>query len=333
MRITEHSRLKDFNTFGIDAHADCIVEWSSVQELQAILPELDRPILPIGQGSNLLFMNDFHGTILKSAIQSVDILHKSDDHVLVRAGSGVIWDDFVSLAVMKGWWGVENLTAIPGQVGAAAVQNIGAYGAEAKDVIETVQTVCLADGSTRDFNVSECGYSYRQSIFKKELIHQYAVSHVIFDLGLKSAPKLGYGALEQEVMRLGEPTLNNISSAVRNIRDSKLPDPAVLGNAGSFFMNPVIPSSQYESLKSKYPDIPSYAAGNDMVKVPAGWLIDHAGWKGRALGPAAVYERQALVLVNTGGATGQDIKALADAIIADVREKYSITLSTEVNYI
>ena len=217
-------------------------------------------------------------------------------------------------------------------MGAAAVQNIGAYGVEAKDVIDTVQTICLEDGSERDFSNAECKYAYRQSIFKNELKGQYAVAYVIFKLSRKPQPKLGYGALGQEVERLGGPTLKNIRQAVISIRDSKLPDPKVLGNAGSFFMNPVVTEQEFDIIRNNHPDVPSYPAPGG-IKVPAGWLIEKCGWKGRSLGPAAVYDKQALVLVNKGGATGADIKHLADAIIADVKQKFGITLSTEVNYI
>ena len=250
----------------------------------------------------------------------------------MKVGAGVVWDDFVAWCNVNGFWGVENLSAIPGEVGASAVQNIGAYGAEAKDVIDTVQTICLADGSERDFSNKECNYAYRQSIFKNELKGQYAVAYVIYTLSKVPQPKLGYGALEQEVERQGGPTLSNIRQAVISIRESKLPDPKVLGNAGSFFMNPVISQEEFNIIRSNYPDVPSYPAQGG-VKVPAGWLIEKTGWKGRSLGPAAVYDKQALVLVNKGGATGADVKRLADTIIADVKQKFGITLSTEVNYI
>jgi UDP-N-acetylmuramate dehydrogenase len=333
MKIIENCPLYGRNTFGMDVKADCIAEWSSPDELRTLLGTVERPYLLVGGGSNLLFTGDFKGTILQSRIETIDIVKESQDSVLVRVGAGVVWDDFVAYAVLQGWWGVENLSAIPGHVGASAVQNIGAYGVEAKDVIETVQTICLDNGKAREFSNADCRYAYRQSIFKNELKGQYAVTYVQFRLSRKPQPKLGYGALEAQVKALGEPTLENIRNAVITIRDGKLPDPKVLGNAGSFFMNPVIPSAQFDALKQQYPDIPSYPAQEGMVKVPAGWLIEQAGWKGRSLGPAAVYDRQALVLVNKGGATGADIIRLADTIIGDVKQKFGITLSTEVNYI
>lgn len=333
MKIRENCSLKDHNTFGMDVKADRMVDWSTTDELKGILADLERPILMIGGGSNLLFMSDFKGTVLHSSVTTIDILGITNDRVHIRVGSGVVWDDFVAWCSVNGYWGVENLSAIPGEVGASAVQNIGAYGVEAKDVIDTVQTICLADGSERDFSNAECRYGYRQSIFKNELKGQYAVAYVIFTLSRKPQPRLGYGALEHEVERIGGPSLENIRQAVISIRDSKLPDPNVLGNAGSFFMNPVITEQDFNKIRNSYPDVPSYPAASGLIKVPAGWLIEKTGWKGRSLGPAAVYDKQALVLVNKGGATGTDIKRLADTIIEDVRIKFGITLSTEVNYI
>ena len=332
MTVRDNCSLADRNTFGMDVRADSLLDWATTDELKNALHDIERPVLMIGGGSNLLFMGDFKGTVLHSTITSIDILGSTDDHVHVKVGAGVVWDDFVAWCTVNGFWGVENLSAIPGEVGASAVQNIGAYGVEAKDVIYTVQTISLADGSERDFCNRECNYAYRQSIFKNELKGQYAVAYVIFTLSKVPQPKLGYGALEQEVERRGGPTLANIRQAVIAIRESKLPDPKVLGNAGSFFMNPVISEQEFNDIKSDYPDVPSYPAPGG-IKVPAGWLIEKTGWKGRSLGPAAVYDKQALVLVNKGGATGADIKRLADTIIADVKQKFGITLSTEVNYI
>ena len=332
MTVRDNCSLADRNTFGMDVRADSLIDWATTDELKNALQDIEKPVLMIGGGSNLLFMGDFKGTVLHSTISTIEIIGSTDDHVHVKVGAGVIWDDFVAWCAINGFWGVENLSAIPGEVGASAVQNIGAYGVEAKDVIDTVQTICLADGSERDFSNSECNYAYRQSIFKNELKGQYAVAYVIYTLSKVPQPRLGYGALEQEVERLGGPTLTNIRQAVIAIRESKLPDPKVLGNAGSFFMNPVISEQEFNIIRSNYPDVPSYPATGG-VKVPAGWLIEKTGWKGRSLGPAAVYDKQALVLVNKGGATGADVKRLADTIIADVKQKFGITLSTEVNYI
>jgi len=332
MTIRDNCSLADRNTFGMDVRADRLIDWATTDELKNALQDIDKPVLMIGGGSNLLFMGDFKGTVLHSTISTIEIIGSTDELVHVKVGAGVVWDDFVAWCMVNGFWGVENLSAIPGEVGAGAVQNIGAYGVEAKDVIDTVQTICLADGTERDFSNSECRYAYRQSIFKNELKGRYAVTYVIFMLSKVPQPKLGYGALEHEVERLGDATLANIRQAVISIRDSKLPDPKVLGNAGSFFMNPVVSEHEFNIIRRNYPDVPSYPAQGG-IKVPAGWLIEKAGWKGRSLGPAAVYDKQALVLVNKGKATGADIKRLADTIIADVKQKFGITLSTEVNYI
>ena len=332
MTIRDNCSLAGRNTFGMDVRADHMLEWSTPEELISQLQDIEKPVLMIGGGSNLLFMGDFNGTVIHSTISTIEVLGNTGDNVHVKVGAGVVWDDFVAWCTVNGLWGVENLSAIPGEVGASAVQNIGAYGVEAKDVIDTVQTICLEDGSERDFSNAECKYAYRQSIFKNELKGQYAVAYVIFKLSRKPQPKLGYGALGQEVERLGGPTLNNIRQAVISIRDSKLPDLKILGNAGSFFMNPVVTEQEFDIIRNNHPDVPSYPAPGG-IKVPAGWLIEKCGWKGRSLGPAAVYDKQALVLVNKGGATGADIKHLADAIIADVKQKFGITLSTEVNYI
>lgn len=332
MTIRDNCSLAGRNTFGMDVRADHLLEWSTPDELKSQLQDIERPILMIGGGSNLLFMGDYNGTVIHSTISTIEVMGSTGDSVHVKVGAGVVWDDFVAWCTVNGLWGVENLSAIPGEVGASAVQNIGAYGVEAKDVIDTVQTICLEDGSERDFSKAECRYAYRQSIFKNDLKGQYAVAYVIFKLSRKPQPKLGYGALGQEVERLGGPTLNNIRQAVISIRDSKLPDPKILGNAGSFFMNPVVSIQEFNAIKDNYPDVPSYPAPGG-IKVPAGWLIEKCGWKGRSLGPAAVYDKQALVLVNKGGATGADIKKLADTIIEDVRQKFGIILSTEVNYI
>ena len=333
MKRIENCRLKEYNTFGIEANADCLVEFSSEDELRDALDTVTRPLLVVGGGSNLLFLNDFHGTVLHSAVRGMEIVSETSSEIYVKVGSGVKWDDFVNCCVERGWWGAENLSAIPGEVGASAVQNIGAYGAEAKDIISEVRALSVNDGSLRIFSVDECGYGYRDSVFKKELKGQYVVTYVTYRLYKTDNPNVGYGSLKQAVAQLGGESLRNIREAVIHTRASKLPDPKVLGNAGSFFMNPVISEECFRAIAREYPDVPSYPAGEGLVKVPAGWLIEKCGWKGRGLGPAAVHERQALVLVNRGAATGADIKALADAVICDVKSRFNITLKTEVNYI
>lgn len=333
MKRIENCPLGEYNTFGIDASADLLLEFASEDELRDALGCAVRPLLVVGGGSNLLFLNDFHGTVLHSAIGGIEIVRETSEEVLVKVGSGVVWDDFVNHCVEHGWWGAENLSAIPGEVGASAVQNIGAYGAEAKDIIAEVRAMSVADGALRVFTADECRYGYRDSVFKNELKGQYVVTYVIYRLHKTDYPNVGYGSLKQAVEQLGDASLRNIREAVIQTRASKLPDPKVLGNAGSFFMNPVISEECFKALENEYPDVPSYPAGDGLRKVPAGWLIEKCGWKGRALGPAAVHDRQALVLVNRGGAEGADIKTLADAVITDVESRFNITLRPEVNYI
>jgi UDP-N-acetylmuramate dehydrogenase len=328
--------LLPHNTFGMDVRAELFFEYDTVDELRSFLQTDDflhrERFIHIGSGSNLLFKGDYDGIVIHSAIQTLEVTEDTTDHVLVRVGSGYVWDDFVAYCVEHGWAGVENLSAIPGEVGASAVQNIGAYGVEVKDVIVCVETMRL-DGTTQMFTNEECHYGYRDSIFKRELRGKHIVTHVTYRLEKEPTYRLDYGDLHARVEAQGEPTLKTVRNAVTTIRDSKLPDPKVMGNAGSFFTNPVIPLTQYETLKAEYPNMPSYPIDNEHVKVPAGWLIDHAGWKGKALGRAAVHDRQALVLVNLGGATGLEVMTLAGRIREEVYNKYGIHITPEVNYI
>ena len=246
----------------------------------------------------------------------------------------MIWDDFVAYAVEHGWYGAENLSLIPGEVGASAVQNIGAYGVEAKDLIVSVDAVEAATGRKRRFSNGECRYAYRDSIFKKELKGQYFVTHVTYRLSKLPVYHLDYGNVRAELEKEGlEPTLAHVRRVIISIRRDKLPDPEVTGNAGSFFMNPIVPESQFDALRAEYPDMPCYPLGENRVKVPAGWLIDRCGWKGKSLGRAAVHDRQALVLVNRGGATGHDVLRLADEVARSVKEKFGIAICPEVNVI
>ena len=334
--LTDYSLLRH-NTFGMDVRARRFVEYGSEEELVSFLgglAEAGGPLLHIGGGSNLLFLRDFPGTVLHSAIRGISVVDEDGSAVTVHAGAGVVWDDFVELAVRSGWYGAENLSLIPGEVGAAAVQNIGAYGAEVKDLILEVEAVDMFTGERRRFGVEECRYAYRSSIFKHEWRGRFAVTRVTFRLSKTPAYRLDYGNVRSELERQGlEPSLENVRKVVSNIRRAKLPDPAVTGNAGSFFMNPVVERTQLEALEKEHPDIPHYPAPGGKVKVPAGWLIDRCGWKGRSLGRAGVHERQALVLVNRGGATGEEVMRLADAVAQSVRDKFGIVIKPEVNVI
>lgn len=321
------------NTFGIEAKANRWLEYRSEDELRRIVPTLQgEHVLHVGAGSNLLFTRDFDGTVLHSDIRFVSPVSMDADSVWVRAGAAIVWDDFVAYSIANGWSGAENLSLIPGEVGASAVQNIGAYGVEAKDLIESVECVSLADGTRRVFRNEECNYAYRSSIFKHELKGQYAVTYVTYRLKKTFVPHLDYGNLREQLV--SNPSLN--AAAVRQkiieIRRSKLPDPEELGNAGSFFMNPIVTREQFEALRVSYPLMPYYDVPNG-VKIPAGWLIEQCGWKGRTLGRAGVYEKQALILVNRGGATGEEVVRLCRTIQQDVLNKFGIEIHAEVNLI
>lgn len=325
------------NTFGMDVKADRWIEYSSQEELCELLLHKERwsfPLLHIGAGSNLLFSGDFEGTVLHSGIKGIELVAEDENCVWVRVGAGVVWDDFVAYAVDHEWYGAENLSYIPGEVGASAVQNIGAYGAEAKDLIDTVETVEIATAKVKVFRNEECGYAYRESVFKKDLKGKFVVTHVTYKLSKHPVFNLEYGNIRTRLEKTGkEVSLRLVRDVIIEVRKEKLPDPAVQGNAGSFFMNPVIAKEQYQELLVKYPDMPHYVVDENRVKVPAGWLIERSGWKGKALGRAAVHDKQALVLVNLGGASGREVMDLARAVVDTVRDLFGIELHPEVNFI
>lgn len=325
------------NTFGMDVKADRWIEYSSQEELCELLLHKERwsfPLLHIGAGSNLLFSGDFKGTVLHSGIKGIELVAEDENCVWVRVGAGVVWDDFVAYAVDHEWYGAENLSYIPGEVGASAVQNIGAYGAEAKDLIDTVETVEIATAKVKVFRNEECGYAYRESVFKKDLKGKFVVTHVTYKLSKHPVFNLEYGNIRTRLEKTGkEVSLRLVRDVIIEVRKEKLPDPTVQGNAGSFFMNPVIAKEQYQELLVKYPDMPHYVVDENRVKVPAGWLIERSGWKGKALGRAAVHDKQALVLVNLGGASGREVMDLARAVVDTVRDLFGIELHPEVNFI
>lgn len=330
------------NTFGIEAEASAVIYYDSEKGLIKTIQRLRAyddsiPLLLVGEGSNLLFLSDYKGFVLKSNIKGFTVKQETADDVLVEVGSGEICDEFIEQAIQHGWYGMENLSLIPGQVGAAAVQNIGAYGVEAQDVIEEVKGIGLNDAEERIWKQKDCGYGYRQSIFKGELWGKYAITRVTFRLKKHFEPKLQYGglvkAIEQAGLSKDTLTAEQLRQVIIDIRRAKLPDPKEQGNAGSFFKNPVVPNEQAERLLSEYPTMPHYPAEEGKIKLAAGWLIEQAGWKGKSLGPAAVHDRQALVLVNKGGATGHDIQRLCEAVKKDVKERFGIELEPEVNFI
>lgn len=329
--------LLHHNTFGIDAKCREFIEYNSVDELIAILPHVrgDR-WLQIGGGSNLLFVNDFDGVVLHSCIRSCEEVKRTENEVWLRIGAGVVWDDFVAYCVAHGYYGLENLSLIPGEVGASAVQNIGAYGVEAGQRISSVETIEVATGRKRVFCHDECEYAYRSSVFKHALRGQYIVTHVVYRLSLNFNPDLDYGAIRRELdvrgIAVEKVTAENLRQLIVDVRRAKLPDPEEIGSAGSFFMNPVVGQEKFKSLLKKYPKMPHYPMA-DGVKIPAGWMIEQCGWKGKSLGRAGVYSKQALVLVNLGGATGQDIVRLSDAVRQSVKEKFGIDIHPEANFI
>jgi len=334
MREYNNYSLLKHNTFGMDVKAKRYVEYDSEEELQDILPTLCGAVLHVGGGSNLLFRGDYDGTVLHSDISGIEVLKpiENADEVLVRVGAGVVWDDFVAWAVEQGLGGVENLSLIPGEVGASAVQNIGAYGVEAKDVIVRVEAISLTEGTKRIFSNEDCKYSYRQSVFKKELKGQYAITYVTYRLQKVPVLKLEYGNIKAVLGEKKEVTIADVRQAIIDIRKAKLPNPEVQGNAGSFFMNPVVSREKFLSLQKVYPQMPYYEVA-DGVKIPAGWMIEQCGWKGKALGRAGVHDKQALVLVNLGGATSDEIIRLCDTICKDVYDKFGIHIHPEVNLI
>lgn len=338
MRDVRDYNLARNNTFGIRATCRRFVEPETAQELREFLSAIsdaDRPLLIIGGGSNLLLTADYPATVLHPCIKGIEVVEDCADHVVVRAGCAEEWDSLVALTVGNGWQGAENLSLIPGEVGATAVQNIGAYGAEVKDIIcsveaidvETLEQVCLQP--------DDCAYGYRYSRFKDEWKGRYVITHVSYRLSKSSRPNLDYGRLRPllEAQGIYEPTLQDVRDAVVAIRREKLPDPAVEGNAGSFFINPTVGRERMEELLHTYPGMPHYPIEQGIERVPAGWLIEQCGWKGRTLAKAGVHGKQALVIVNKGGASGQEILNLARAIMADVEKKFGILLRPEVNIV
>ncbi len=338
MKEYKNYSLLHNNTFGINAVADLFVEYETVEELQGFLAAAPKhvPIFHIGGGSNLLFTQDYHGIVLHSRLQAVEVERENDDEVFVRAGAGMVWDDFVAYCIKKGYYGLENLSLIPGEVGASAVQNIGAYGAEAGNFINAVEVVDLNTGHCERKSRQECAYAYRYSRFKSDWRGRYAVTNVEYKLYKYFRPNLNYEPIRKyaEVVGLANLSAHSVREKIISIRKSKLPDPEVLGNAGSFFMNPVVTENEYRRLKDENPqlEIPGYRTENG-IKIPAGWLIEQTGWKGRSLGKAGVYDKQALVLVNLGGAKASDIIALSHRICKDVKERFGIIIEPEVNWI
>jgi UDP-N-acetylmuramate dehydrogenase len=337
LQIQENVSLKNFNTFGIDTNARYFAEISHEAELEELFADpqwMHTNRLVLGGGSNMLLVKDFDGLVIRMNIRGIE--HRiSHDDVFVEVGAGEVWNDLVSFCVDRNYAGMENLTLIPGSVGASPIQNIGAYGVELKDVFESCRAFEIATGTFRTFNKADCNFGYRESVFKTELAGQYIIVSVKFHLSLTPKFNLKYGAIEQELANrnITAPTLKDVSKVVSFIRVSKLPDPSTIGNAGSFFKNPVIGRSDFEPIQQKFPDVVSYPTSDGQVKLAAGWLIEQCGWKGKTVGNTGTWKNQALVLVNHGGATGEEVYSLSSQIIDSVYTKFGVTLQREVNII
>lgn len=334
--IKHNYSLLHHNSFGFDIKTNRFFDYKAKEQLKEFLKDvggLSDKLLHIGEGSNLLFTSDFAGTILHSSIKSIHIQQETDYHIYVRVGSGVVFDHFCREMTELNFGGVENLSLIPGQVGAAAVQNIGAYGVEIKDVIVEVEAIEIDTLHSRKFSVLECRYDYRNSIFKTELNGRYIITAVVFRLDKQPKPNMEYAALKKEFADGYEPSIQEVREAVIRIRTSKLPDPKQLGNAGSFFKNPYCSKSHYEKLCGEYSDMPHYYVSEDLVKIPAAYLIEKCGFKGKRVGNVGVYDKQPLVLVNYGGASPNEIVELAQAIETKVQETFGILLEREVIYV
>lgn len=333
MEIQRNFSLKSINTFGIEATAEELVVVSNPQGLHEMLALDRKPVRVLGGGSNILLTGNLPGITLKNEIGGIEVFLENEHDVLLRIGGGVVWHELVIWAVEQGYGGIENLSLIPGTVGAAPIQNIGAYGVELKDVFHSLEAMDLGTGELRIFHKEECRFGYRDSVFKQEFKGRFFILNVL--LQLHKSPKINtaYGDIKRTLEEMGieEPTIQDVSNAVIHIRKSKLPDPAEIGNAGSFFKNPELEITDFQRFIEKFPLAPHYPQADGRVKVPAGWLIEQAGWKGQRFGDAGCHAKQALVLVNYGGATGTAILDLAKKIQASVLEKYGIEITPEVN--
>lgn len=334
MQVQQNYSLKKYNTFGINAIAKYFATFSSAEDLVHLLEmKTEEEKMILGGGSNILFTKNFDGFILKNKIPGIDILREENNHVFIKVGAGVPWHSFVIYCVQNNFGGVENLSLIPGNAGTSPMQNIGAYGAEVKDVFYELEAFNLKEKKICIFSGADCEFGYRESVFKKKYKNQFAILNVTYRLSKTPVFNISYGAIEKELekMKVEKLSVKAISDAVINIRSSKLPDPALIGNAGSFFKNPIIKKELFFELESTEREIPFYKIDEENYKIPAGWLIEQCGWKGYRKGDAGCYARQALVLVNYGGASGKEIYNLSEEIKISVKEKFDIELESEVN--
>jgi UDP-N-acetylmuramate dehydrogenase len=333
MQFSENVSLASMNSFGIEARARYYAKISSVDELSNLQLDYGKPLLVLGGGSNILFTQNFDGYVLHNEIRGKQVIREDDDHIYVKTGGGEVWHQFVEYCISNGFAGVENLALIPGRNGASPIQNIGAYGVEIKDVFHELEAFHIAERKFYTFNAADCAFGYRDSVFKNKYKGQFLISSVTYRLNRKPDFKTSYGAITQELEKMGvhDLSIRAIGDAVIRIRTSKLPAPEVIGNAGSFFKNPEISAEAFEALRSNFPDIIGYPLPGGRVKLAAGWLIEKAGWKGYRKGQAGVHDKQALVLVNHGGARGQEIYDLSEEILLSIREKFGVVLEREVN--
>jgi len=332
--MQEGVSLMPYNTFGIDVSAATFAEFHSIQALIDLLPTIrSTETIISGGGSNMLFTKNFDGFFAKNCLTGIKEIERTDESIILEAGAGEVWHDFVLYCVDHGYGGLENLSLIPGCVGASPMQNIGAYGTEIKDTFEYLDALEISSGTMKRFYLNDCAFGYRESVFKRELKNQFIICSVAFRLSLNPTVNTSYGVIEAELTAMGieTPSIKDVSNAVIRIRQSKLPDPKQLGNAGSFFKNPVVSKDILTSIQRSYENVPSYPANDSMVKLAAGWLIEKAGWKGKRIGQVGVHERQALVLVNYGGGTGAEVYNLSEQIIKDINKKFGVCLEREVN--
>ena len=336
MKLFENHNLKSYNTFGMEVFARRFVALETVEETPAVVAEYLQqwPYYILGGGSNTLFTKDFDGTIVHPAFQGIERMEENGDSVLLRVAAGEPWDNLIQYCIRHEYYGLENLTAIPGLVGSAPVQNIGAYGVEVKDTVYKVQGYILSTRNPFGLSNADCRFGYRNSIFKQTLKNDSIITYVWFQLSKRKHFTLSYQGLAKALEERELPlTLHSVSDCVRKIRDAKLPDPEIVGNGGSFFKNPVVSDGQYQELLKEYPDLVAYDASEGLKKLSAGQLIEKAGWKGKRIGNAGTWKNQALVLVNHGGATPKEVLHVADSIIRDVNNLFRITLEMEINRI
>lgn len=338
MQVLSHFPLRQLNTFGLDAEARFFARVTSVSELTSLLGDpqwKDFPKFILGGGSNILLTQNIDALVIQPKIEGIGLVRETDEHVWLKVGAGEMWHNLVMYCVENNLAGMENLALIPGTVGAAPMQNIGAYGVEIKDMIDSVEAVSQENGTLRVFSAEECEFGYRESIFKKALKDVYIITGATFILNKKPTFHVAYGDIQRTLEQMGvtELSIKAVSEAVMQIRRSKLPDPALIGNAGSFFKNPEITKDAFLEAKVLFPDMPGYELESGNVKVPAGWLIEQAGWKGFRDGAIGVHDKQALVLVNYGGGAGADIVGLSQQIQQSVAEKFGIALQAEVNLV